>query len=869
MQKGTIALLGEIASLLHGAVSSGLRLVNNLVSMGFKAAFQYNESAMAFSRQAGLTHAQAQAYSEVLITRAKELGERYGIAAEEVSKLEQNLAKATGRIIMLNNIQAERQIQINRTVGEQTADEFSQIMMRTMGAQFSTVQGAVTKAYATAAKRGLDAAGMAAKVGQNLAMANRLTFRNGVDGLTRMVALSEKLGFNVQSIEAAANKFMDLQDSIENSAKLTMLGGAAGALGGNPLDMTYEANYDPEAFAERFTKILAGYAHFDERTGMSKMNALSRDFVKGIADAMGVSLDEAVGIAKKQAELTYKRNNFRSDINRLTGGDEAKTDLILNRSTYNPNTRRLEMTDRNGKAQDINYFFTDDSGKKQLAEMMRFNGMSDEEIVREQAQAVVSINDTLQGYVTTISGLIGSTIQDHMPQIKAFLGDLYRSIKPHIGTIANNIKGLVETLFTKENIETVKSAVETVAKFALAAGKFITKNWWLLTGALILGPLLSLVSWGFNTAISIMQLNALKSGGIPGGGARGGAGGAPGGVGGSLKNWLGTRRTLGAANTNFMQNFRDFRGQGTSWGKSVWYGANHSVNSMTNLGRIGLGAGISLGGTLLSGMADEKGIAHNGYAGGDAYMNVGGKMAQVAGLGLMFGLPGALVGAGIGALWGLYDNAKIRKRVLEQEAEREKLLQQSLEEAYGADTSTLRVDRPHKWGVNTPDVGGNAVINDSLKEVANGRWSLLHDKERVLTSEQAAQVNGFINTAMSTFVQPKPVGDVTYIYASNDGYSTGRGGKIDVSDITVNITFKDTLKLDAGLFSSEIDMNKLINNDRFQNAIAEAIFSRADFASKINDARNENIYGSKLRNSAWLAGTEAHNTFGRKNGYGN
>ena len=139
----------------------------------------------------------------------------------------------------------------------------------------------------------------------------------------------------------------------------------------------------------------------------------------------------------------------------------------------------------------------------------------------------------------------------------------------------------------------------------------------------------------------------------------------------------------------------------------------------------------------------------------------------------------------------------------------------------------------------------------------------------VTTSEQAAQVNGFINTAMSTFVQPKPVGDVTYIYASNDGYSTGRGGKIDVSDITVNVTFKDTLKLDAGLFSSEIDMNKLINNDRFQNAIAEAIFSRADFASKINDARNENIYGSKLRNSAWLAGTEAHNTFGRKNGYGN
>jgi hypothetical protein len=166
-----------------------------------------------------------------LATRAKDLGAKYGIAADEVAKLEKNLARASGRVLMLGDAEAERQIQINRTVGEDASNEFTQTIMRTMGGQLSTVQGAVSKAYATAAKKGLDAAGMATKVGQNLTMANRLTFKNGVDGLTKMVALSEKMGFNMQSLESAAGQFMDIQDAIENSAKLSMLGGAAGAYG--------------------------------------------------------------------------------------------------------------------------------------------------------------------------------------------------------------------------------------------------------------------------------------------------------------------------------------------------------------------------------------------------------------------------------------------------------------------------------------------------------------------------------------------------------------------------------------------------------------------------------------------------------------
>jgi hypothetical protein len=465
-------------------------------------ALQFNDSAMAFSRQAGLTAKQAQAYTEVLTTRAKDLGEKYGIAAEEVAKLEKNLSRATGRVLMLSNAQADMQVAINRTVGEDTANEFAQTIMRTMGGQLSTVQGAVSKAYATAAKKGLDAAGMAAKVGQNLSMANRLTFRNGIDGLTRMVALSEKMGFNMQSLESAAGNFMNINEAIENSAKLSMLGGAAGAMGGNPLDMSYEANYDPEAFGERMTKMLGGYAQFDEKTGMAKMNAMSRDFVNGIADAMGISRDEAISIAKKNAEVTYKNNKFGRDLDRLSGGDENKRDFLLNKTQIRDGQMQM-YSSKTGKYENMDYFQDPNRGKSEFDEMMKFSGMSDEEIVREQAEAVVSIRDKIEGWVTSLQAMMAEKISPFLTKIQAFLGDIYKMVVPHAGAIAENIKKLIEGALKEENMNKIMTGIQAVVDTLGAVGKFITSDWIKLLGAMFFIPLIGAVK---NIAGSIGKL---------------------------------------------------------------------------------------------------------------------------------------------------------------------------------------------------------------------------------------------------------------------------------------------------------------------------------------------------------------------------
>ena len=413
-----IGLLGQIASLITGGIGGSISLVTSLIKAGVNSVMQYHKEGIALSRQMGLNAEEAQAYTQVLITRAKELGHQYGIAAEQVLELQKNLSTSTGRALMLNNEEAERMIQINKLVGTQVTNEFTSQMMNHMGAQLSSVQGAVSKAYVTAAKSGLNAAQFSEKVAKNLSLANKLSFRDGVNGIIKMTALSEKLGFNLQSIESAANKFMELDSAIESSAQLQMLGGAAGAYGSNPLTMSYEANYDPEAFTERMTKVLAGYATFNTKTGMADVNGMNKDFVRNIAQAMGISMDEAMSIAKKQAEIKYKENAFGATLGNYS---TEQRDFILNKSYVDAQSGHLMMTGVNGEAIDIS---KGELSKDLIKEMQKFDNQSEKDIMKEQSQKLTSIDEQIKGFVTSFNATIAEAANQQIGFIQKIINQL-------------------------------------------------------------------------------------------------------------------------------------------------------------------------------------------------------------------------------------------------------------------------------------------------------------------------------------------------------------------------------------------------------------------------------------------------------------
>lgn len=349
-------------------------------------------------------------------------------------------------------------LQINKLIGSQTAMQFTNEISRHLGGQMSAITGATSKTYSTALKSGLQVAQFSEIVARNLSLANKLSFRDGINGIIRMTALSEKLGFNLQSIESAAGKFLELDKSIENAAQLQMLGGAAGAYGANPLLMGYEANYDPEAFTERMTNMLGGYAMFDAKNGISRINGMNMDFVRAISQAMGISADEGVAIAKKQAEIRYKREQFSPQLRSMNLSREQE-DYILNSSYIDPNTRRLMMTDMSGNAKDVNSF-----SKKELQEMMSFEGRSDEEIMKTQAIALTSINEQLIGLQTsTVAALAKDSVKrigDIQKLIGQFGGQVITQAKEIGPKIAEQIDRIINVI--KDNQGIISSIIKAI-----------------------------------------------------------------------------------------------------------------------------------------------------------------------------------------------------------------------------------------------------------------------------------------------------------------------------------------------------------------------------------------------------------------------
>ena len=336
-------------------------------------------------------------------------------------------------------------------------------------------------------------------------MTTSASIRNGVDGLTRMAIQAEKMGMNLQSVEAAASKFLELDQAIQNAAQMQMLGGSAAANFGNPLTAAYEANYDPEAFAERMQKSLASYATFDANKGVASVNGMNMDFVRNIAKAMGISADEATKMAKKNAEVRFKESNISSRA--MAGLTQEQKDFLINKSNV-ANGRTTYTANVNGKSETYDLTKGDTIPKEVLAELMKYEGMSDRDIMEENARSLSSINEILTGIKESISAMFAKFIEGLLPELQGDIKNFGKWAKDNLEPAAKNIGVAVRGIFdwVKANKESIKSFTSGVLGFI----RTVT-NYWKET----------LVILGYLKARSL-----LKTSGIIGDGANAASGGA-------------------------------------------------------------------------------------------------------------------------------------------------------------------------------------------------------------------------------------------------------------------------------------------------------------------------------------------------------
>ena len=793
------------AGIIRGTLASAFNYLNTLIKSGTQGAMQFHQEGIAFAREMGMNAKEAQAYTEVLTDRTEKLAMKYGVAAEQVKELQRNISVATSRQLMLNESQAEGFLQLNKLVGSSTVTKFTEEMMNGMGGQLDTVQGAVSKAYATAARSGLNAQKVSEKIANNLSMANKLSFRTGIDGLTRMAMQAEKVGMSLQTVESVANNFMEIDSAIEHSAMLNMLGGAAGIFGGNPLDMAYEANNDPEALQKRITSALGGLASFDPTKGIASMNGLNMDFARNIAKALGMSPDEAVRVAKKQAEVGFKEQKFGAQFDKL-GLNQEQRDFLINKSTVRDG--QMFYTDTKGKEHNLG---TEGITDEVLKEMMKYEGKSDRDIMEENARNLTSINEILTGIKTSITAMFAKFIEGMFPQFQGDLKKFGEVAKAKLLPVAQEFGKSAREIYNwikdnKDTLKTIGSSIATIAKWMI--------KYWPLTLTVLAGK--KVLGMASNLGVG-KKLG--KSA------ARGAAKSSNNGM-----SWKQAKNNA-KASYNASRNLQH---------KSKWSSGAKAAKNLTKnvkwLGRsvkgvAGIGTALSaleIGSSIYNAHAKRKEIEENkalskvqkeeekNKVTKEEYKNVGESSGALAGgiggakAGAIIGSMiapgiGTVIGGLLGGLAGGLGGAWLGNKA-------------------GEAVAPSSSQSPNKTNFD----GGGAVGGAKGKPYQ----VTVHGGEGVITPQQFNSVFG------ETPVKPKKsLGEAEYVYKPNRTETSNvNGNTITVKDFNININ--GTLKLDGGKSYKNIDVNELLRDQAFMTSLK----------NMIKTSINQDINGGRFMN---------------------
>jgi hypothetical protein len=172
---------------------------------------------------------------------------------------------------------------------------------------------------------GVSVSAVATSVTQNLGKMNIYNFDNGVKGMAKMAATSERLGISMQQVFDQAEALMDPEKAIDMSASLQRLGVTSSGLL-DPLRAMDMAQNDPEALQKELVGLGKEFTRFNERTGQMEILPGAKRRMREVADAVGMTAEEFASMALKAGDFDMKLKQIKMP--NLAEGDEETKELI-------------------------------------------------------------------------------------------------------------------------------------------------------------------------------------------------------------------------------------------------------------------------------------------------------------------------------------------------------------------------------------------------------------------------------------------------------------------------------------------------------------------------------------------------------------
>lgn len=336
-------------------VENAFAIVSAEIKKGYEKLKEVEKITREIGRTGGLSSNQIKALGQNILSNYGDMAVRLGMTTKDIFKFQESYIKNTGRAIVLTNEQVESMAGLSKFTGGEAVDEMGKSIDE-MGGSASNAIDYLTLSMAKAANQGLNIEQTSKNFAKNIKMASKYTFSKGVDGISKMTLLSQRLKFNMESIGNAIDKFSTIEGAISTSANLQMLGGSFAAQFSNPLQAMGEALLDAEGFTKRITDTFASTAIFNKETGQVEMSPIDKAKMKEAANQLGISYDELWNMAAQQAKIGHIERAVngknlseeqKSFLANTAQYDTAKGDWYITKTDEDGNQKKVYFNDKN------------------------------------------------------------------------------------------------------------------------------------------------------------------------------------------------------------------------------------------------------------------------------------------------------------------------------------------------------------------------------------------------------------------------------------------------------------------------------------------------------------------------------------------
>ena len=358
IEEGNILL--EKREEIYNNIKKGLMASWGVVKNIANRWYEWQHIAYSTSRALGKDREEAEAFFNRSLRYTRELSKNYGISYEQITKFQSELSNALGRSVDMSRQQVESMAAMSALSSPEDANKMVDEMDR-FGGSIQDASFYMELTQERAQKLGLNPVKAAKTIAESLKLASTYSFREGIDGLSKMALEAQRLRISMESVTQASENFNTIEGAIENSAKLQMLGGRFAAFGGNPMANLYNATSSQEDFFESVKQMFSNNGVFNRQTGVVEIDPITRRFIMEAAKSMGMN----VGDALQMAQSSVKNREIESRL-RYRDFTDAQRAFIESKAQYDAATQSFKITDEyTGQEHDISMLTPEDVQKLQ------------------------------------------------------------------------------------------------------------------------------------------------------------------------------------------------------------------------------------------------------------------------------------------------------------------------------------------------------------------------------------------------------------------------------------------------------------------------------------------------------------------------